>query len=109
MALIPLNSEGGFSVGSDEITTIVTASGNVNPVNLTVSGESNLGSVANVIITGGTNGQLLYTDGSGNLGWKSITSNIVVGTRTGSMTVELENGILTIVGRSGNIPVPVGG
>lgn len=107
MALIPFNSEGGFSVGSEEIITIVTANGNATPVNLAVSGESNLGNVANVTITGGSNGQVLYTDGTGNLGWKSITDNLVVGLRDGSMTVVLENGILTIVGRSGNIPVPI--
>jgi len=36
---------------------------------LTVNGVSNLGAVGNVIITGGVNGYVLSTDGSGNLSW----------------------------------------
>lgn len=38
---------------------------------LTVSGNTNLGAVANVRITGGTAGQILSTDGAGNLSWAS--------------------------------------
>lgn len=38
---------------------------------LTVDGLSNLNSVSNVKITGGTNGQYLQTDGTGNLAWVS--------------------------------------
>ena len=37
--------------------------------NLTVNNTASLGPVANVIITGGTNGQVLSTDGSGSLSW----------------------------------------
>lgn len=36
---------------------------------LTVSGNTNLGDVANVRITGGINGYILSTDGTGNLSW----------------------------------------
>jgi hypothetical protein len=36
---------------------------------LTVSGVTNLGNVGNVKITGGTNGYVLSTDGTGNLSW----------------------------------------
>jgi hypothetical protein len=39
---------------------------------LTVTGVSNIGNVGNVIITGGTNGYYLQTDGSGNLTWASV-------------------------------------
>ena len=40
---------------------------------LTVNGTSNLGSNANVIITGGSNTQVLTTDGTGNLRWTTPT------------------------------------
>ena len=39
--------------------------------NLTVGKISNLGSVGNVKITGGTNGDVLTTDGAGNLSWSA--------------------------------------
>jgi hypothetical protein len=37
--------------------------------NLTITGVSNLNSVSNVIITGGSNNYVLSTNGSGNLSW----------------------------------------
>jgi hypothetical protein len=40
--------------------------------NLTVGAKSNLGNVGNVIITGGTGGQYLQTDGTGNLAWSTV-------------------------------------
>ena len=39
--------------------------------NLTVTGTTNLGPISNVTITGGTTGQVLVTDGAGNLTWAS--------------------------------------
>ena len=47
----------------------VSVVGNVTTANLTVTGISNLNSNANVKITGGTDGQTLTTDGTGNLRW----------------------------------------
>lgn len=41
---------------------------------LTVSGNINLGAVANVKINGGSNGQVLTTDGAGNLSWTAASS-----------------------------------
>ena len=56
----------------------------------------------------GTNGQLLASDGTGNLFWDTLpTGNIKVGTRTGVVPIELYNGNLIVEGRSGNIPVPI--
>lgn len=43
---------------------------------LTVNGISTLGNVGNVKITGGSNGYVLSTDGSGNLSWTSGSSGI---------------------------------
>jgi hypothetical protein len=37
--------------------------------NLTVNGRTSLGSISNVKITGGLNGYVLQTDGTGNLSW----------------------------------------
>lgn len=48
----------------------VTANANITG-NLHALGNSILGSNANVIITGGTNGQVLTTDGTGILSWSS--------------------------------------
>jgi hypothetical protein len=49
----------------------ITSTGTLTSV--TVSGVSTLGSVANVKITGGTSGQYLSTDGTGNLSFQSVT------------------------------------
>ena len=41
--------------------------------NLVVSGNVSLGAVGNVTITGGTNGQVLTTDGTGELSWTTVS------------------------------------
>jgi plastocyanin len=57
---------------------IITSVGTLT--SLTVSGNSDLGSVANVKISGGSNGYVLKTDGSGNLSWiAASTGNANVG------------------------------
>ena len=48
--------------------------------NISVTGTSNLGSNANVKITGGTSGQALTTDGSGNLSWTGVVNSNTVPT-----------------------------
>jgi len=50
--------------GNSAVTGKITIGGN-----LTVSGVTSLGSINNLHITGGTNGQYLQTDGAGNLTW----------------------------------------
>ena len=64
-------SYAGNVVGSNQPN--ITSVGNLTA--LTVIGESNLGPVGNVIITGGTNGYVLQTDGTGNLTWTAQTGN----------------------------------
>jgi hypothetical protein len=55
---------GGIRTNSQpNITSVGTLTG------LAVTGTANLGNVANVKITGGTNGYVLSTDGTGNLSW----------------------------------------
>lgn len=71
MAVRPLNSIAGFSTG-DPAFTVIQANGDVTTINLTANGISNLGNVGNVHILGGSNGQFLTTDGTGNLNWDNI-------------------------------------
>ena len=52
-------------------TTTTTANANVTTLN--VSGVSNLNSVGNVKITGGSNGQVITTDGTGNLSFTDVS------------------------------------
>jgi hypothetical protein len=75
MALKSLNSDGGFGLYNGNI--VIDADGNFSAANLTVSGTSNLGPIANVIITGGSNGQVVITDGNGVLSFTDLnaTSN----------------------------------
>ncbi len=60
--------------------TLDAASGNINAANvsltsnLSVAGISTLGNIGNVKITGGTSGQAIVTDGSGNLTFANSSS-----------------------------------
>lgn len=59
--------------------------GNLVVANLSVPASANLGSAGNVKITGGSSGQVLTTDGTGNLSWATVTSSSG-GTVAGSNT-----------------------
>lgn len=54
--------------------TLDADSGNISGTNLSVTGISNLGAIANVIITGGSNGQAIITDGAGNLSFANASA-----------------------------------
>lgn len=62
-------------VSASSATTAVTVTGNAQPnitslgtlANLTVAGPVNLGNIGNITITGGSNGQVITTNGSGVL------------------------------------------
>jgi hypothetical protein len=60
---------------SNVATYLPTYTGNLSPGNLTVTTKANLGDVANIYISGGTSGQYLKTDGSGNLSWETVTAS----------------------------------
>lgn len=51
-----------------------TYTGNLSPGNLVVATSANLGNVGNVHISGGSNGQVLTTNGSGSLSWQTVSS-----------------------------------
>lgn len=110
--IVSANGNVSTSVAGNANVVVVTGTGaNING-NLTVTNISNLGNVGNVKITGGANGQILATDGTGNLNWYNKPSGgtgfIYVYTRSsGAIEVQLTNSVLNIVGRSGNIPVSI--
>ena len=72
MALRPFNSVAGITVGNDPQTTVILANGDITTTNITVSGVSNLGPIGNVKITGGSSGQVIQTDGTGNLTFNHV-------------------------------------
>ena len=91
---------GVFTSGASSqpnITSVGTLTG------LTVSGVSNLGPNGNVIITGGSSGQFLQTNGSGNLSWTTIvTSGVSNG--TSNIDIPVANGnVNTSVGGVANV------
>ena len=80
MALRPFNSIAGISVGLNS-TDVILANGDITTTNITANGvvdftatsNVSLGAVANIHITGGSNGQVLSTDGAGNLSFIDST------------------------------------
>jgi len=85
--------DGVFTTTSNaqpNITSLGTLTG------LTVNGVTSLGANGNVIITGGTAGQFLQTNGSGNLSWVTVgTSGISNG--NSSVSVPVANGNIIAV------------
>jgi hypothetical protein len=71
MALVSLVSKAGFAVEdiNGVANVIINSDGNVITPDLTVNGLSHLGNIGNVKITGGTDGYVMTTDGTGNLSW----------------------------------------
>ena len=79
--------------------------------NFVATTTANLGAVGNVTITGGTSGQYLQTDGSGELSWSTVisgsTSNISNGTSNVSIPVVNGNVNISSAGNA-NIVVVTG-
>jgi hypothetical protein len=75
MALKPLNSVAGFSTGVDA-NVVIDTNANITANTLSLLGTSNLNEVGNVTITGGSTGQVLTTDGAGNLSWQSVNFGV---------------------------------
>lgn len=64
----------------------VTVTGNASIGNLSVTGETDLGAVGNVTITGGNATQVLQTDGAGNLSWTDPTGGYYLHTQSVAST-----------------------
>jgi hypothetical protein len=73
---------------------------------LTVNGVSNIGNVGNVIITGGTNGYYLQTDGSGNLTWAEVPAGTGISNGNSSVTIPVASGNV-VTTANGNIILTV--
>lgn len=75
------NINGGNLVTANWISGTLTTAAQPNITStgilgsLTVSGVSTLGNIGNVKITGGSNNQVVVTDGSGNLSFASVSSD----------------------------------
>lgn len=123
-----ITATGNITGGNIKTTGLISATGNVLAGNIGTSGaltvtgnvdvslspNVNLGSVANLHIGGGTGGYVLSTDGAGNLSWvvKSTGSNVVPGGANtqvqfndsgafggvGNLTYDKVSDILTVTG-----------
>jgi len=77
-----IETSGNYTVNGMNVSANATVANLSVTTSLTLlTNSANLGPVGNVIITGGTNGYVLQTDGSGNLSWVAqsgggSTSNI---------------------------------
>jgi hypothetical protein len=77
--------------------------------NITVGGESNLGAVGNVIITGGSANYVLKTDGAGNLSWTAQTgggSSNSIQNGTSNVSIPTSNGNI-LFSTNGNANVAI--
>jgi hypothetical protein len=87
-------------LGNTVIAQKLTANGNIN---FTSSPNVALGPVGNVVITGGSNGQYLQTNGSGGLAWAAVSgasisngnSNVNIPAANGNVVVSV-NGVANI-------------
>ena len=66
---VQYNNNGVF--GGSNSFVFNSTSNTLTLSNIAITNNSNLGQVANVQILGGANGQVLSTDGAGNLSWKT--------------------------------------
>jgi hypothetical protein len=93
MGMTPFNSVAGFSVGKGT-ANVILANGDVVTNNITVSNKANLSAISNVIITGGSAGQFIKTDGSGNLTFADVNTS---GLANGNSNVQVyANGNVTV-------------
>jgi len=72
----------------------ITSVGTLTSLN--VAGTSNLGPVGNITITGGSNGYILQTDGSGNLSWTAPSVNNGIANGNSNVSIPVANGNVNI-------------
>jgi len=119
MAKRPFISVDGITVGeANALVSVIAANGDITTGNITVSNNANLGNVGNIIITGGSSGYVLSTNGSGNLSWiaqsggggstsniSNGNSNVNIATANGNITFSAVGNanIMIITGTGANI------
>jgi hypothetical protein len=74
------NFAGSANLTFDKTTNTLTVTNFTSSgvINFTSASNVSLGNVSNVKVTGGTNGQLLSTDGAGNLSWSSVSGGATI-------------------------------
>jgi hypothetical protein len=103
MAKKPFISVDGITVGeANALVNVILANGDITTSNITVSNNANLGNVGNVIITGGSSGYVLSTNGSGNLNWVAQSGG-------GSSNISNGNSNVNIATANGNVTISVAG
>ena len=114
MAKKPFISVDGITVGeANALVNVILANGDITTSNITIGNNANLGNVGNIIITGGSSGYVLSTNGSGNLSWIAqsggggSTSNISNGNSNVNIATENGNITMSAVGNA-NIVVVTG-
>ena len=103
-------SGGGGTPGGSNTELQFNNNGTFGGISTVTYNGSNisLGAVANVKVTGGSNNEVMRTDGTGNLSFSSIAQNLLVGTRAGPYTVPITNYTFQVTTRSsGNVTVYV--
>jgi len=101
MAIRPLNSIAGYSIGEYPSTVIIDGNGNVTTGNLSVTSYANLGNVGNVYIGGGSSGYVLQTDGNGNLSWSATASTSSINNGNSNVSIPTTDGNVYINANSG--------
>jgi hypothetical protein len=98
-----LSVSGNATVGNINGGNLVTAN------NITITGISDLGSNANVRITGGTPYDVLVTvDGAGNLAWGTLTLDAEIANGLSNVYVNFDGNVTTSVGAVANVLVVTG-
>ncbi len=103
MALKPLNSVAGFSVGETP-ANIILANGDNTTNNFTTTGVANLNAIGNVKISGGSSNQVIQTDGTGNLSFVTIDTWRIQNGNSNVQALANSNVTVTVSGNS-NIAV----
>ena len=99
MALKPLNSVAGFSVGETP-ANVIYANGDVTANNFIATAKSNLGPIGNVFVSGGSNNQVIQTDGAGNLSFVTIDTWRIQNGNSNVQVLANSNVTVTIAGNA---------
>lgn len=88
---------GTFNGGSLNILGFAEFTGQANIATLRVTGSAILPDASNVSIGGGSNGQVLTTDGAGNLSWTTptATATLPISNGTSNIDIATANGDIT--------------
>ena len=109
-----LLDQGTSNVQVNNSNIVISANGVANVVNITQTGMTvtgnvnasriNLANIANLKVSGGTSGQLITTDGAGNLSFSSLSNGAAIESGTSNIRFGGTNGpVLISVGAIANV------